>query len=442
MNIFTSIYNKITGGTVTGNPKSGSSLKSYITDIQMPRIKVDVLEWRASISEAERAYFPFRYKQQRIYVDTILNGHTKSCWERRKDLTLLRDFRIVDANGNENEDLTVIFKQIWFTNFLSFVIDAQAFGYSLVYLGDVVDSAFKGMEVIKRWNISPDRYEVASYPYMPQGRKFLEEDEIRQWHIYVPTKNDIGTSPCGYGILYEVAVLEIYLRSTTGFSVDYSQNYGQPIRVGKTTKTNEDERAVLFQSLVDMGNNSSILLDIQDEIDLVESKGTGQGYKVYEYLSKMLKGEISKIILGHADALDSTPGKLGAGQGGEESPTQIAMMDKQTADANFVTPIINEELIPRMRELGFSIPEGFTFEFKNDDEKEAFRKKQDASNQVTAEIFKTIKDAGGEPDWEYFTERTGIKTTKAAVPAPVIGLPKDKPAFGEKIAAKLQNLYK
>ena len=30
-------------------------------------------------------------------------------------------------------------------------------------------------------------------------------------------------------------------------------------------------------------------------------------------------------------------------------------------------------------------------------------------DRTAANLFKTIKDSGVEPDWEYFTERTGIE---------------------------------
>ena len=421
--------------SITSLNRKGDSGNKHMAAIQLARLKVDVQKWREAIAEAERAYFPFRYKMQQIYVDTVLNGQTKACWERRKDLTLLRSFKILNENGKPDEELVKLFTQTWFKTFISFALDAQAYGYSLIFIGDLINSQFKGTEIIKRWNISPDRQEIQAFPYAPSGVKFLEDSDLSAWHIYVPTTNETGASNCGYGLLYEVAVYEIYLRSALAFNVDYAQNYGQPIRVGKTSKTDEAERNEFFQSMVNMGNNATILMDTNDEVELVESKGAGSGYKVYESLELRCEKKISKLILGPADAMDSVPGKLGASHGAD-SPVDKALMDKQTKDAGFLTPIINDELIPRMRALGFNIPEGYTFEFENDDEKESFRKKEDISNAVTAGIFKTIKDAGGVPDWDYFTERTGIPTTAAAVEPT-----EKKEPFNEKITNKLKALY-
>lgn len=394
------------------------NLSRYILPVQLRRIRVDVLGWRDAVSEAEAAYFPHRVKMQQMFNDVILNGHTRACWERRKDLTLLRDFKFCKKGGDEGEDndeIKALFLKPWFQRFVSHTLDAIGFGYSLISLGDVINDAFPEIHVIKRWNVSPDRTNVTAYMYAISGINFLTDEDVRLWHVYVPTGNDIGTSPCGYGVFYEVALPSIYLRNNIGNNVDYAENYGQPIRKGTTSKTEEAERAEFARALAAMGSDAWILLDTTDEVELVESKSTGQGFKVYESIETRCEKAISKLILGHADALDSIPGKLGA-SAGTDNPVFTALMDKQTKDGYFVQAVVNEMLLPRMREIGFNIPDDLVFEYKNDDEKEAYRQRQDASNKVTAEIAQTMKNAGLKMSAEYFEERTGIPTEDAEEP--------------------------
>ena len=109
--------------------------------------------------------------------------------------------------------------------------------------------------------------------------------------------------------------------------------------------------------------------------------------------------------------MDSTPGKLGATQG-DASPVSISLADIEAVDVRFLENNINKELLPRLREMGMSIPEELIFKFKNDNEREDARVKEDNSNLVTANIAQTMKNAGLQMDAEYFTERTGIPTTK------------------------------
>lgn len=424
------------------------NLAGMIAPVQLQRLRQDVLSWRESVAEGENAWYPHRVKQQRLYIDTKLNGHVASCMERRKDLTLLRKFELIGEDGNVNDDALNLFCDVqvkagtksmtpkqWVSDFISYSLDALFYGYTLIALGDIEDDGFKRLTPIKRWNVSPDRRNVTNFIYSISGNSFDAED-VKDWHIFVDTPNDIGTSPCGYGLLYPVAIYEIFLRNLLGFNGDFLEMYAQPYRVGKTTKTEESERAELEAALRSMGSAGYAIIDPTDEITFLETALGGTGYKGYDNLEARCEKKISKLILGHADAMDSVPGKLGPG--GEESPAHEALEDKQTKDGVFIENIINKELIPRLINLGFNIPLGTKFAFKNDAEQEEIRSKEDAANKTTADIMKVIKDAGGKPDWEWFSKRTGMAVTEAEVIPPAFG----KAPIAEPLKEKLKNLYK
>lgn len=409
------------------------NLSGYITPVQLQRVRHDVQLWREAVQEAEQAWYPHRVRMQRMYMDTILNAHVQSCMVRRKNLTLLKEFKICNAEGVENEELTKLFKTKWFFEFIGHTLDSIFFGYSLISLGDVEGDKFPELGLIRRHNISPDRLNVTSYVYSISGAQFLDEPYL-DWHVWVTTPTDLGISKVGYGLLYKVAMYEIICRNTLGFNADAAELYGMPLRVGKTSKTDEDERALFFNAMLQMGNAGAILMDEMDTLELVESKGNGQGFKIYESLEQRCEKKISKLILGHADAMDSTPGKLGGGQG-EESPAHQALEAIQTVDCRFVEHVVNTLLIPKMRTIGFGIGDEVHFEFKNDSEREEMRVREDASNTITADIALTMKQAGLVMDAAYFEERTGIPTTVAETP--------DQPsAFATKTKNRLNELYR
>jgi hypothetical protein len=409
------------------------NLRSYITPVQIQRVRTDVQMWREAIGEAEQAWYPHRVRMQRMFLDTVLNGHVSACMTRRKNLTLLKEFKLCNELGEENEGWTAILKKDWFALYCNYVLDAQFFGYSLISLGDIVNDEFPQLTTIRRFNISPDRKNVTSYVYSLSGAQF-EEDPYRLWNIYVKTSTDIGISLCGYGLLYKVAMYEIICRNVLGFNMDSAELYGMPLRVGSTNKTDEQERALFESALAQMGSAGYILKDTIDDISLVESSQSGQGFKIYESLETRCEKKISKILLGHSDALDSTPGKLGGGQG-EESPVSQALEDIQTIDSRFLENNINTELLPRLRELGIMIPDDLCFQIKNDGEREEMRRLEDVSNKVTADIALVMKNAGLQMDATYFEERTGIPTkTIEAAPAAAHLTPK--------IQNRLKELYR
>ncbi len=405
--------------------KKATDVGSRIVPVQLQRIRQDVLSWREAYSEMELAYFPHRIKQQRLLADTELNGHVEACMNKRRNLTLLRDFVF-----NEDEEFTTtMFKKQWFYNCLSHIIDALFYGYNLVSLGDVVGDEFPNIDVIKRWNVSPDRLITSRFMYMTSGDKFLE-GEFKKWHVYVSTPGNNGVSKCGYGLLSKVAIYEIFCRNILGFNGDFVELYAQPYRVGKSLKTEGAERDALAQALRDMGSNGWAIIDPTDEIAFLETALGGTGYKGYESLEKRCEDKISKILLGHADAIDSVPGKLG--NDGEKSPAQKSLEEIQVTDGRFAENIINGILLPNMREIGFSIPEG-NINFKNDSEKHEIREREDKSNAKVAEIASIMSKGGLEMDAAYFTERTGIPCK--AVQRPMGGFP-------QKTMARLKEIYK
>lgn len=407
-------------------PKVKKAGTAPITPVQLLRIVQDAQTRKDAMSEAERAYFPFRYKMQQMFLNTYDNGHVKACIERRKDMTLLRDWYFGETD-KPNDDITALFSKTWFNNFLSHAMDAMVFGYSLIHLNDLVDNGFPKLSVVKRWNVSPDRFEVAQYPLMPSGVKFQEDPTVKDWYVYIDTPNDFGVSPCGYGLLWDVSIYEIFLRNLLGFNGTFVELFAQPVRWGKTNYTEGPERDMLEQALRDMGSSAYILTNPTDEIQLLESNLGGTGYKSYDNLEARLQKLISKVILGHADAIDSVPGKLGSGSN-LDNPVSTALRDKQVKDGTFMESVVNDLLLPQLRNLGFNIPDNCLFHFKNDAEV------MDNAHNVT-DLAVKIKNAGLQMDEKYFTEQTGIPVNvpvKPAAPAP----------FSKNVQNKLNNLYK
>lgn len=414
---------------------SAKSPAGYISPVQFDRLKADIQSWRDAVKESEQAYYPHRVKMQRILQDTILNGQVTAAMDKRKDLTLLKNFEL--TNGKEvNEAATEMLQKEWFYLLMNYILDAKFFGYTLIGFGDLVDDEFPKLELIKRWNVSPDRHTLNSYVYSLSGIDFMNPnikdengDSYFDWTLYIDTPTETGGSCCGYGLLYKLAYYEILIRSNIGYNATSLELFGIPIRKGTTTKQDEYERATFAAALRDMGSNGWILMDPQDQVELVESSKGGKGQNGFEdFETRMLK-MINKVVLGHADAIDSQTGKLGA-----QDDVKEAIQAKEKADNRWMEQIINTKVIPKLQNLGLPIPIGLQFKIINNREKEEHRKKEDESNKITAEIFQTIKNAGGDADWKYFEERTGIRVEKAEEP--------EMTPLSPAVKTKLKALYK
>jgi len=373
---------------------------------QVRRSKQDAASWRAAIIEAEQAFNPYRVKMQNLYMDTIVDSQVTSAMTRRKNLTLLKDFSICNEKGAIDEKATKIFKSNWFNLLLNYILDAQFFGYSLINWCEISNGELKDIELIKRQLVSPDRLVVSQYEYVFYGIDF-NSPELRDWCLYVSTPTETGASKCGYGLLYKVGISEIYLRALAGNNADYVDMFGQPYRVGKTSKDSPD-RTILEEALQNMGSSGYAIIDPMDEIELLDAAAKGKGYESYDNFEERLHKKISKIILGHADALDSTPGKLG----GTNESVDKALREVEAIDNTFAENVVNNSLIPKLKNLGFVIPDGYYFKFSNDKEIQEAEKEKDESNERFAGIVKSLSESGYEVDPKVVEERTGYKIKK------------------------------
>ena len=407
-----------------------------VIPIPVTRLKQDIKSWRMAIEEIERAVIPFRVRMQYLYLDTVVTAQVKACMDRRKELTMLRDFKICDQKGIASDDLKAIFRNSsfgigsneqathWFDTFLSYALDSLAYGYSLISLGDLENSGFPNITSQKRWLVSPDRFVFVTSPYMTAGTKF-KEHPYQDWHVYVPTPSQHGISACGYGYLFEVAPSEIFLRNNIGYNADFNEVFNFPMVKGSTIKTEEQEREAFAKALSTAGAMRWMLIDNdKDTVDFIESKNVGSAHQSFTSFTDLMSKNISKIILGHEDAMASTPGKLGPASTKKGiTPVDQAMAGKQTVDGIMCQNVINSMLFPRLRKMGFKIPLNYHYEFMNDSEEQDQKNNEIDLISKYADASLKFFQAGKIMDSKYITDQTNVPLTDV----PVQAAPEPKP---------------
>jgi hypothetical protein len=259
----------------------------------------------------------------------------------------------------------------------------------------------------------------------PSGYPF-DEEPYKDWHLWVPTPTQDGVTVCDYGLLYPVARMEIYLRCNTGWNADFVQLFGMPIRELKTSKTDEKERQRGVDALQNLASAAYIMTDsMEDELIIHSNAAGGNGYKSYNDFDHRCVGSISKILLGHEDAISSVPGKLGAQQlttsgsktddASAGTPVAKAMRDIQTEDGNFIEPIVSYDLKEKMYNLGIPIPQNLRFRFLNDAEERAISEMEAAKNQMIATLALTFRQGGLQMDAGQTEKLTGLKLKEVPI---------------------------
>ncbi|MEO7531559.1 MAG: hypothetical protein ABIS69_09110 [Sediminibacterium sp.] len=389
-------YFSVNAGRGKVNPQN---LSSSIAPIQFQRWAADIKDWRDAMSEMEQAFYPFRVKSTRIYIDTAENVFVKALIERMQELVLQREPIIYQykSEGKSGTTKKVISRDLtqqlnsnfWFKEYRKLILDAILWGFRIIELGELDTSSeniFPNLTFTRPENIRIDLWRGAlltSIPYYIDGIEIQDKGEIEMWNHYISTKSNRGVSPCGYGMLYNISEYAIHLKHLLGWRLDFIENYGQPTRVGTTNKTGSALKK-FEQFLANPTANSYVLLNrtVGDEFRFEESSaGTGTAWKSHGDAATFLKKELSQLGLGHEDAFITSAGKVGANvtqnkDGFNESSMEQAINQKRNAYSNFEIAKINEVSIPAFRKLSKNIgykpldfvPEGYRYGLTNDKE--------------------------------------------------------------------------
>lgn len=398
--------------------EGAKKMDSSVRKVTLQRTLQDIASWRDAIREAESSYAPARVKMQAMFLDTVLNGHVRACMDRRKSMIMLKEFNVFDSKGNKNEKATALLRKEWFYNIIGFCVDARFFGYSLINWSGIKDNQLEGVRIVRRANVNPDKLTftdgMSFAHWYGQGISFIDPESkdasgnsYFDWSIWVDTINTDGTSSCGFGILYNVALYEIYIRNNIGYNADFVEKFVMPFIHATTTKS-DIERDKLEEDLIRMASSTAFITDPTDELKFIQNNTIGSGVKAFSDFDEQCKKDISKIILGHADAIDSTPGKLGA-----KDDVTIAMEMIEAADSRWCENVISDRLFPKLRNLGFTdIGVGDRFEFVNDNERNEALLRETEASKGYADIVKTLHDSGLLVDENQVLEKTGIRVTR------------------------------
>jgi phage gp29-like protein len=394
-----------------------ANTSNYIQKTSSNRLRQDLINLRESLKEAEQydANYRFRNKMQLIFQDILNDGHLIACINARKSLTLKKEYQVQDLKGNQSEEWTMFLNSKWFKDFISIALDAQFFGYSGVNWTGIKENKLTGLKTIRRDSIKPDTNEILRMPYSYEGISF-EDEKIKDWSLLIKTTDNLGYSDCGYGLFFPCSAYAIAIRNNLGFNIDFVEKFIIPFVVAKTMKHEGDERDLLEKGISNMASSNSVVLDPNDEIEFIESKNAGSGYNSFDNLENRCEKKISKIILGHSDAIDSTSGKLGSNQ---NEAVQEALENIEVIDNSFIENIVNDHFFDKIRNLGFNIPKGFKFVFLNTHEKTEKLENESKVNQLFANVVKTLKESGHEVDSKFVQETTGYPTSKILTPTNV-----------------------
>lgn len=359
----------------------------------------EIKGWRQANQMALSHDNPNRSRLYGLYYDAMLDDHLLGAIRNRKLKTMRRTFKVVDAKGKINHDLTELLQMKWFKLFMSYSLDSIFYGYSLIQFGEIdrkEKPKFVTMKVVPRAHVVPE-YSVIKREVSDEPIKGIDytKPPYSLWCIGVGDTDDLG-------LLLPTSRDTISKKYALQFWDQFAEIFGMPIRIGKSSSRNKKDTDKIEQMLDGMGAASWGLFPEGTEIEIKETT-RGDAFNVYDKRIDRANTEMSKAILGQTMTMDDGSSKSQA-QVHESVSDEIG-----EADGDMIKDVVNDDLWPFLLQHGWPI-QNHRFEW-------------DDTHEYTATEMREIEGMllqYYEIEPEYFNERYDI---------PIVGI-RQQQAFG------------
>lgn len=324
------------------------NVTNTIVERQLFRLNSNLGVWRAAQSYAEDVHNPNRIELMRVYQETIIDSHLSSVINSRTEKVLSHKFHLVDDKGDVNEDATKLLQKSWFIKFMDLAMQSKWYGYSLIQFDNLNNNIFEDIDLIPREYIEPSLNIVKKEPYVLDGLDYTAEP-VSNWTFFVGSED--------LGLLDKLTPLAIWKKNALGGWAEFIDMFGIPPRIGRTNTSDPKAKQNMFDMLKNMGRMSFGVFGENDKIELVETKGSGDPYQVFDKLIERTNSEMSKLITG---------GTMTADDGSSRSQAEVHERGFDvisTADLRWFEALMNEQFIKWMiKNHDFKL-EGLTFKF-------------------------------------------------------------------------------
>jgi hypothetical protein len=312
----------------------------------------DINKWKRAIENARAQYMPRRENLMQVYENCYRDLHLQSEVQARYDRVKGRKAKVIsDKDGNENVELTKLFKKEWFRDFLDEALKVIFWGPALVEMGAIREGEVSYTWAIPREHFSPQEGIFLTNPYDTTGHSYLIED-------FQDIAIEIG-KPEKLGLLESMCRAEIMKRSMERAWAEFGEKFGQPTRVAYSSSRNTEDLDKIESFMEDMGASNWALLPEGTRMEWLEAKGT-DAYNVFLEFINYQDAKISKMALGTSGLTNDTK----TGSFAKTKVQDELADDILKSDCEYLENLVNEKLFPLLIRLGYKL-EGYEWRYED-----------------------------------------------------------------------------
>lgn len=333
-------------------PKNDQAIIAKIVGEFTDRSRKDIQSWRQAIDAADHYETPKWSPLQDLYEYLRTDGHLGSQIDIRKGTVLSARYYIRDGKtSQEDKEKTKLLEKEWVLNLLGDLLDAQMKGYTFLQVTDVLAGKYY---LIPRRNCVPQRDLVLLTVNDDKG-------------ILVTDKAFAGSmitvkSQYLFGILCDICPDLIWKKNARQAWAEFGEKFGLPLVTATTNKTNKADIDRIENMLISMAEAARAVLPEGTTMDIKDSAGKGDPYKVFLEQMRYCDEQISKRILGGTMISDDGSSRS---QSEVHERTLNGILGEQ--DRKRLEFAVNDQLLPMFVAAGL-LAEGDEFIFDRNKE--------------------------------------------------------------------------
>lgn len=321
-----------------------------VTRFMLDLVRQQKRIWRKEIGDWQRARIirhsrenPQNFLLQEVYEDTMMDGQLTGITENRTFRTTNKDFIFQDENEIKNDECTRFIKEkTWFEDFIKFAHESAYYGTQVIWLKEIENREIKSVELIERGHVIPERKLIIPDIGLNNGLKYTDyPDFLIETQLYSPT-----------GLLEKATPYTILKRHSWGSWDEFEELFGVPIRIAKIASQSEQVKNEVAGWLEEMGSAAYGVFPLGTEVDIKENSKS-DAFNVFYQKIKAMREELSMLVL-HQTMTTENGGSKAQGQVHENTLNELVYSDEKR-----ILSILNDKLVPAMRNIGYRIPEGF-----------------------------------------------------------------------------------
>lgn len=257
----------------------------------------EIKDWTMAVMAATDPENPRRGQLMRFYQGLRIDPHLSSVMDTRILRVQRSSYKIVNDNGDENEELKALLERPWHDDLIRLTVGKTFQGTTLIELFDTDETnELQRVNEIPQSNFLPQKGVIINEEWDDIGTSYRDG---RYSDFYVQVGSDWEL-----GMLNELGMIVLAKKLGLGSWMGYIEKFGVPPLFAITERMDTGRRDELFEMLENFKMNHFAVLQGNEKIEVPNNYNVDAYNSFKSLINDVCNQEISKRVLGGTAIVD------------------------------------------------------------------------------------------------------------------------------------------